>query len=466
MADFYLSKRFPYLRMLFINPKAFFMNLSGKLCTLSLAALWLMMVIFSQNATAQNNDEIIQAISDHGTALSDESLRNLASTAGERRIILLGESTHGTAEYYEVRAELTKELIRNHGVRTVLVEGDWTSSWEVNKYVRNLPGAAESAKEALKPFRNRWPAWMWNNEVILDLAEWMRAFNDELPEDERAGFYGMDVYSFWDSIDEIIRITSQIDTRFADAVGEPLDCLIRFNRDHIRYVQTVAQTGEHCAAEIREMIAVIESTEHEIDPKTEFYLMMNAQVVRNGDMHYRGMIQRGAESWNERVRHFKYTLNALLEWRNDDAGAVVWAHNTHVGDARATEMSRGGMENIGQLSRVRYGEENVFAIGFGTRAGTVLAGSQWEAPMEEMEIPEPREGSFEYLAGSARQDDFILVFDNESLNNALSSVLPHRAIGVVYNPAQESGNYVQTVMPARYNAFIFIQETGVPVALD
>lgn len=391
-----------------------------------------------------------------------DTVSEIAALAGERRITLLGESTHGTSEYYSIRAAISMELIKNHGYNLIVVEGDWTAAWEVNKYVKNLPGAAESAKEALAHF-TRWPGWMWNNREVLELVELLREYNDGQENDNKAGFYGMDVYSFWDSIDAVARMTDNLSESAQEYTEKALDCLLRFNRNHENYLRNVRQTGRNCGQDISRSITALEHKDRPsgFDQNEWLFLIQNMRVIRQGELHYRGMLYQGPSSWNERARHFEYTLTNLLDWYGDESKGVAWAHNTHIGDARATDMRHAGMENIGQLARLRHGREGVFAIGFGTYTGTVKAGRQWEGQMQRMDIPNARTGSVEELFFETSSAKFWLDFTIDALNELFSESVPHRAIGVVYQPElDQRNNYVDTVMPERYDAFIFIRETS------
>ncbi len=415
-----------------------------------------------------------QSLQDLVHQFDEQAVADIAGVAGPHPIVLLGESTHGTSEYYQIRSELSKKLIEEYGFNFVLVEGDWNASWQVNKYVKQLPGAPESVRDALRTFNNRWPHWMWNNEEMLELITWMRERNERLPESERAGFYGMDVYSFWDSIDAVARVTDKLDESDASVIEEALDCFLRFNRNHENYLRNVMSTGQHCGRQIRSAHNTVQNMEKPdgFSDHDWLYLRQNMNVILQGDLHYRGMLERGPASWNERVNHFKQSLTYMLNWYTENYGiwepkGIVWAHNTHVGDARATDMRHSGMRNIGELARVSYGKESVFAIGFGTYTGRVNAGTSWASAMEIMRIPEAQIGSLEFHLNNLEYPDLWLDLNEERTAEIFSDPLPHRAIGVVYQPELDSRqNYVTTILSERYNAFIFIRETTALTPLD
>ncbi len=429
---------------------------------MNLFAFFATIFLWFSFSTASAQTDLNTVLSEHFIEWQDDSFAEIAAFAAERRVVLLGEASHGTSEYYTFRAELSKELIRSHGFSFIVVEGDWTSAWTVNKFVKNKEGAPATAEEALASF-TRWPLWLWNNRETLDLVQWMREHNDTLEPEERVGFYGMDVYSFWESIRELSRHTNAMDSRTGRTVESALDCLLEFNGNHEAYLRNAASTGQHCGSPITQAYNLLQNAEKPsgYSDADWFNVLQNMRVVRQGDLHYRGMLLRGPESWNERASHFKNTFTNLMQFYGEDAKGIAWAHNTHIGDARATEMADANIHNIGQLARQYYGMDDVFAIGFGTLSGSVKAGNSWESPMFRMETPTAISGSWEAMLGQIDAPVFWLDFSNEELAGALTNPIPHRAIGVVYDPNVERfQNYVQTILPDRYNAFIFIRETN------
>ncbi len=392
----------------------------------------------------------------------DASIADIAALASQKRAVLLGESTHGTSEYYQVRAEISKELIREHGFNFIVVEGDWDAAWEVNKFVKNLEGAPDSAEEALTHF-TRWPEWMWNNEEVLELVVWLREWNDALgDESAKAGFYGMDVYGFMDSVHFLREESDNLSGEARNAVRIAAHCMNRFGGNQRAYLEHVARTNEHCGRDINEAIDAVGQLERP-DSYSElewFNLAQHLRVVRQADLHLRGMMQQGPFSWNERASNFKNTLTHLLDFYGGNARGIAWAHNTHIGDARATDMANAGMHNIGQLTRTAYGQENVFALGFGTYEGSVKVGFEWEGRMQLVDMPPAMEGSLEAQLYEANTSPFWFNLQDEQTRQLFPERIPHRAIGVVYNPESESRqNYVDTDLPARYDAFVFIPTT-------
>ncbi len=409
-----------------------------------------------------NDDELVEYIRSNAQPLNTaQDLDPLIQAAGDRRFVLLGEASHGTSEYYTWRAKISKRLIEEKGFSFIAVEGDWTAAYEVNKFVKDLPGAAADPREVLASF-NRWPQWMWNNKEVKDLIVWMREYNSDRPVEERIGFYGIDIYAAWDSIDEVI---GYFDERYPEKAGDirdAYDCLLAFDNDPQAYAIAVYQGRVNCKEAVGKVVSTLRYHADRFkddDPKGYFNVKQNALVVKQAERHYRAMIDRGPGSWNQRVRNFKNTAVHIADYYGNNANGIVWAHNTHVGDARATPMANQGMENIGYLLRDRFGSEQVFIVGFGTHRGLVLAGSEWGAPMETMQVPQAMENSFGDLFYRTGISELFLVFD-EHVPESLYEIRGHRAKGVVYNPHQERGNYVPTILPQRYDAFIFIEETG------
>lgn len=387
---------------------------------------------------------------------SPADLEHLARRVADSRIVMLGESTHGTAEFYQVRRELSQILLRDHGFDFIAVEGDWPDCFRLTRYIRDRDeGRAESV---LRGF-DRWPTWMWANHEILPLIQWMRAFG--------AGFYGLDVYSLFESMDAIRASLAEIEDEAARDIMNRYACFEPFERNEIRYAKSLFESPRGCRDQavrnlndlLSERIATWGLSEPEL-----FNARQNARIVANAEAYYRAMVEGGADSWNVRDRHMLETLRSLLE-RKPGSKAVVWAHNTHIGDYRATDMADNGYVNLGGLAREAFGADRVSLVGFGTYAGTVLAGRAWGSAEETMELPPARADSIEGLchevAARLEMDRFALFFDEASRRGPLRERRSHRAVGVVYDPSYERRgmNAVPTVLPERYDAFVFIDRT-------
>ncbi|MCH8495892.1 MAG: erythromycin esterase family protein [Balneolales bacterium] len=398
----------------------------------------------------------------------------------DEELVLLGEASHGTSEFYTWRAEISKRLITEKGYRFVAVEGDWPQFTRLNAYVKHLPGAPESIDEAFDEL-DRWPLWMWRNVEFRDFVEWLHQHNASLPLFDRVGLYGVDLYAKQKAMQDVQTWLGTIDSGLERQASNAYRCLTRY-ADIRQYLQSVAQSGEDCREDmiaVRDLILNIDDDllfgDIEDDGDDEVFITIwdvfnatqNAELVISAEEHFRGNLSQGPQSWNARARHFMQTTSRLLEFYMDIYGqpekGIVWAHNTHIGDARATDMGRHNMVNIGQLSRELLGHENVFAIGFGTYEGSVLAASGGEGQMETMPVSPPAEGTWEHLlANAAELDEFYLNFSDESLRSITSTMIPHRAIGVVFDPQMaERNNFPASIPAERYNAFIFIRTTDV-----
>lgn len=416
----------------------------------------------AENSQAQSLEESIKekAISFD----SPEDFDSMFNRIENQKLVLMGEASHGTSEFYVWRAELSKRLIAEKGYNFIAVEGDWPALSKVNEYVKHKHGAPESAEAAME-YIDRWPLWMWRNQEVKSLIEWMHEFNRDLSPEERVGFYGIDLYAKQTAMSDVVRFLQAYDPETASQAERTYGCLSRYN-DIRDYLQMVARTGEDCSSEMEQVLTMVRNSAAFDDSWQAFNAEHNAKLAINAEVHYRGNLRRDASSWNTRASHFYLTAKRLLEFYGITSKGIVWAHNTHIGDARATDMARQGAHNIGQLAREDLGADEVYAIGFGTYTGKVLAARQWEGQMEAMEVPEGRAGSWEAVLESTGIQQFYLLLHDEELRNALHSPIPHRAIGVTYNPEQEAGNYVNTDVPQRYDAFIFFRETGVLEPFD
>jgi erythromycin esterase len=390
-----------------------------------------------------------------------EDLDPLLERIGDAHCVLLGEASHGTSEYYTWRARISQRLIREKGFSFIAVEGDWPDCYEVNRYVKGYRDSGTNAREVLEAF-DRWPTWMWANEEILELAGWLRGYNDGLPEEERVGFYGLDVYSLWESMEAVIEYLERVDPEAVDNARRAYKCFEPYGEDVREYARATAFVPTSCEDEVVEMLAELRNRlpEYRDEPESRFSAEQNALVVRDAERYYRAMVRGGSSSWNVRDRHMVETLERLMRHHGPGAKAIVWEHNTHIGDARFTDMADVGMVNVGQLVREQRGIEDVVLVGFGSHRGSVIAGAEWGAPMKRMPVPLAREGSWEDILHRTGEEDKLLVFAEAEDEDGLLEPRAHRAIGVVYDPAYERyGNYVPTVLPRRYDAFLYLDET-------
>lgn len=412
-----------------------------------------------QISFSQSSTELLRQHAN--TFNSPDDLTAIVDLIDHEKLVLLGEASHGTSEYYTKRAAISKALIQEKGFRFIAVEADWSSTSRVNKFVKHKQGGPATIDEAMNSF-TRWPLWMWKNEEVKQLVQWLRDYNADLPAEERVGFYGIDVYDHDNVMDDVLEWISGIDQNSGRTASNAYSCLTRFS-DTGDYIRMVAQTRQDCSEDLREVLGTVRGLEDHpnADRWGFFRAEQGAKVAINAEKHFRSNLQRDASSWNYRASHFYLTAERLLDYYGEESRGIIWAHNTHIGDARATEMGRQGAHNIGQLAREALGNDNTFAIGFGTYTGSVLAAYSWEGEMEVMQVPESPANTWEGMLESVGIEKFYISFSNSNLSETLNRWIPHRAIGVTYNPRSERGNYVQTILPERYNAFIFIRETGV-----
>jgi len=386
----------------------------------------------------------------------------LLERIGDARFVLLGEATHGTAEYYTWRAALTRRLVEEKGFSFVAVEGDWPDCYRVNRYVRGHADAGDSAREVLLAFE-RWPTWMWANEEVAALVEWLRGHNDGRPAARRVGFYGLDVYSLWESLYAVMSYLQKADPSALPAARRAFQCFEPFGEDEQEYARSTRFVPDACEGEVVDLLRALrrKAPQYRADGREAyFHAEQNALVLKNAEAYYRAMVRGGPDSWNVRDRHMAETLDRLARFHGPRSRAVVWEHNTHVGDARFTDMADEGMVNLGQLARERHVDAGVVIVGFGSYEGRVIAGRRWDAPWESMAVPPARAGSWEDVLHRAGPEDKLLLFGGEEEGDTLLETRDHRAVGVVYRPEYESlGNYVPTVLPRRYDAFLYLDRT-------
>jgi erythromycin esterase-like protein len=391
-----------------------------------------------------------------------DDLDALIDRIGDRRIVLLGEASHGTSEFYTWRHHISERLIRDSGFSFIAVEGDWPDCYHLNRYVKDMPGAGASAREVAHAF-DRWPTWMWANEEVVDLIEWLRAHNDTLPPEARVGFYGLDVYSLWESMESVVHYLERVDPGAAALARRAYGCFDPYHQDVQAYARATALVPTSCEKEAVRALVELRgraAAYREDGREAYFNAEQNALVARNAERYYRAMVMGGSDSWNLRDTHMIETLDRLLAHYGAGAKAIVWEHNTHVGDARATDMARAGLVNVGQLAREEWGNDDVYIVGFASHRGSVIAGDEWGAPMESMRVPEAAVGSWEAVLHDAGAYDKLIFMSDLQDDEDAGKTRGHRAIGVVYDPEWErAGNYVPTRMTERYDALIYIDES-------
>jgi erythromycin esterase-like protein len=389
---------------------------------------------------------------------------------GDARFVLLGEASHGTHEFYRERALITRRLIRNKGFTAVAVEADWPDAYRVNRYVRG-EGDAAASLGALSGFR-RFPAWMWRNTDVLEFIEWLRSHNDSLPASApKTGFYGLDLYSLHSSADAVIRYLEKVDPEAARRARYRYSCFEHFGEDTqaYGYAATFGMSAS-CESEVVNQLIELQRRAAEyanrdglVAADEFFFAEQNARLVKNAEEYYRSMFQGSVSSWNLRDRHMAETLESLaghLSRNYGTAKIVVWEHNSHLGDARATEMGQRGELNVGQLVRERH-EHDSRLIGFSTYTGTVTAASDWDGPAERKRVRPALPESYEALFHEVGLPQFLLLLQERGrVRDELEDPRLERAIGVIYRPETERlSHYFRARIPEQFDAALHFDET-------
>jgi erythromycin esterase-like protein len=406
----------------------------------------------------------------HPLVGSMEDFDPILEFVGDARLVLIGEATHGTHEFYHQRAQLTQRLILEKGFCAVAAEADWPEAYRVNRYVRGI-GKDTEAVEALGDFK-RFPAWMWRNADVLEFVAWLRERNDRAADPaKKVGFYGLDLYSLHASMGAVLEYLDRVDPEAAGRARYRYACFEHFGEDPQTYgYATSFGLREDCEREA--VLQLVELRRHRQEllargglaaEDEAFEAEQNARVVKNAEEYYRSMFEGRVSSWNLRDRHMSDTLDALLahfDRRLGRARIVVWAHNSHVGDARATQMGEAGEINIGQLARERH-PVDARLIGFSTYTGTVTAASEWGGPAERKQVRPALPGSYEGLFHRTGASNFLLTLGD--LGEAAGGLRePHlqRAIGVVYLPGTERvSHYFHARLPSQFDALMHLDET-------
>ena len=411
----------------------------------------------------------------------DESqFDSLLALVGDARFVLIGEASHGTREFYEVRAAITRRLIEARGFAAVCIEGDWPDAHRVNDYVTAADGEAD-ADAALSGF-TRFPTWMWANHTVRDFIAWLRALNETRPPHQRAGFFGLDLYSMFGSMHSVLAYLERVDPEAARRARSRYACFDHFEEDSQAYGYAVAaRMAEPCEDEAVRQLVELRTREQEYLARDGrparaafFSAEQNARLVANAEHYYRSMYHGRASSWNLRDTHMAETLDAVathLSRGGAKARVVVWAHNSHLGDARYTDMARRGEVNLGQLARERH-PRDVCIIGFSTHTGTVTAAHDWDEPGRQRRVRPSLPGSWERLLHETAERTgagrfIVSATGDPAVSSVLSERRLQRAIGVIYRPETERASHYYDVQLARaYDAVIHIDETSALRALE
>ena len=414
--------------------------------------------------TENNNSELKDILANLANPLLKSSdLDPLMKYIGNSKYVLLGEASHGTHEYYIWRAKISQRLIKEKGFSFIAVEGDWPDCYRLNRYVKDYELAGKSASEVLNLF-NRWPTWIWANWEMVAFSEWLKKYNTGLLSNNKVGFYGLDVYSFLGTMDSLIAYLKKDNQKTFQTAIKAMQCFEPLGPNTRQsYNGTPSIVHDLYEKEVVELLLEIRKNiaHYNSDHENGFSAEQNAIIAVNAEQYYKAIIRGGAESWNIRSRQIVKTLNRLMDFHGKNTKVIVWKHNTHIGDARATNMMNEGLVNVGQLIKQQHMKEGVVTVGFGSYKGSVIAGREWGDIMKKTNIPPAVNGSWEQILHnfSTRKNKLIML---QKLKNGdqIKMPLEHRAIGAVYNPEHEKyGNYVKSILPNQYDAFIYLDET-------
>jgi erythromycin esterase-like protein len=408
----------------------------------------------------------------------DENFDRVLEHIGDASVVLLGEASHGTREFYRIRAAICKRLFTEKGFDAIAVEADWPDALRVSRFVQ-MESKDKTADEALGGFQ-RFPQWMWRNTEVVEMVYWMRSYNSQIPQDQRVGFFGIDLYSLRKSMDAVIRYLEKVDPEAAKRARERYSCFDHLAEDpqHYGYAATFGMKKDCEEEVVRQLVELTREAGRHVSeeggtiPDELFYAQQNARVAKNAETYYRAMFQSRDESWNIRDSHMMETLDALRQHIGNRKGRpakiAVWAHNSHLGDARATEMGDHGQLNLGQLVRERYRPEETFLLGFSTHTGTVTAASDWDAPAELKKVVPSRPESFERLFHDTGMERFVLpIRGRDNVAMALEQRRLERAIGVIYRPDTERvSHYFHADIAHQFDAVIHLDRTSAVQPLE
>ena len=430
-----------------------------------------------QTDTAPSTDALLDGLRAHLQPLRGDAQRydGLMALVGDARLALLGEASHGTHEFYRERAEFTKRLILEKGFTAIAVEADWPDAWRVNRYVRGQ-SSDTNASDALSGFQ-RFPAWMWRNTVVRDFVEWLRVYNSSLSAERQVGFYGLDLYSLFGSIQLVLTYLAKVDPEAAQRAKARYECFDHAAEDAQAYGYA-AHFGlkGSCEDEVVQVLQDMARRSTQAQPARgpdrddAFQAQQNARLVRNAEAYYRTMFQAQVSSWNLRDSHMVETLVAL-DQHLASAGTLphiaLWAHNSHLGDASATDMGDRGEWNVGQLVREQFATQAVL-VGFSTHHGWVTAASNWDEPAQRKQVRAGLPGSWEDVFHRTGTQQFLLPLrSNAALRALVSSPRLQRAIGVIYRPDTErQSHYFHTHLDRQFDAVVHIDETTALKPMD
>lgn len=403
----------------------------------------------------------------------------LMKAIGDDRIVLLGGASQGSRDEAAWRAAISKRLLEEKGFNIIAVAGNWQEAYAINSFIKGPLQNNTAALELLGQFQ-RWPNWVWNNQETAALIGQLNQYNQKKSQAAKIGFYGLDLYAPWESLDALTLYVNNKAIASAGNVQEDSgSCFAPLTADGRQYALAVAQASAECRDDLERLWqAVHERNKQNLSPAeaaADFVAIQQAQLARNGERFYRYMAADVADAWNIRSEHMANTLQRLLEHHGPDSKVIIWAHNRHVGDARYSHMESHRLQSLGELLRKQWGAEHVFIAGFGSYKGAVIAAEDWGAPMQKMELPEAMPGSWEELLHQLGPGNKLVLFSSLRNDKDFNQPLLHRSVGVVYQPQKERHyNYEPSLVHQRYDAFLFIAQgqalqplgTGLPVEIN
>ncbi len=416
-----------------------------------------------RHVTALRDKSLAEMIADAAEpfeSIEDADLDALLGRIGDSRVVLIGEASHGTSEFYRMRERISRALIERKGFNFIAIEGDWPDATHIDHYVRHR----EVPQSEWTAFA-RFPTWMWRNNEVRAFIVWLRSHNVSIKPHDRVAFHGLDLYSLYNSIDSVLGYLDKVDPESAKVARERYGCLTPWQSDPATYGRA-ALSGRYptCEDDVVRTLKDLLAKQHTYatyDGERFLDAVQNARLVANAERYYRIMYYGSRASWNLRDEHMFGTFKNLLAHYGDDSKGIIWAHNSHIGDASATEMSARGEHNIGQLCRQAFGDA-CYAIGFGTDHGTVAAATEWDGPMEVKTVRPSLEHSYERLCHDAGIPRFMLPLRDQNRAHAQGLLKPHleRAIGVIYRPETErASHYFEAVLPRQFDEYIWFDET-------
>ncbi|MGV3505340.1 MAG: erythromycin esterase family protein [Adhaeribacter sp.] len=387
---------------------------------------------------------------------NERSLDALLQDLGGAGLVFLGEGSQGSADYYTWRAALTRRLVEEKGFKVIAIEGDWPASFAVHQFItgdKRFP----SAQQALASF-SRWPAWRWANHDMANFVSWLRDYNARLPGDQQVAFRGLDVYSLWESLESLQQQLPPADAPTREALTQALDCLKPYNRNTATYAQAT-KGGGGCGPALEKLYAAIQNQLPNLAGEQALQASQLALTALNAHKYYQATLLSNLQAWNWREQHMIATIDRLLQHHGPQAKIIVWAHNSHTGDARFSHMSQEGLLSLGQLAKEKFKAQGVYLVGFGAYQGQVIAAGQWGGPGTEMVLPPALPGSWEAAMHEHSSRNKGVLLREWRKNLTLTKLRGHRSLGAVYDPKQETGSYGPSNLPNRYDAYLYLERT-------